>query len=116
MRFLLPAACAVLLLIHPSAVGAEDASCAGNTALRKLGRGCANVVSCPIEIYNQMDRAHCEGGPAAAFTWGLVKGIGMTGARVAAGVYEIATFPFPAPAVGRPVMTDPELFFKDSEF
>lgn len=96
--------------------GVSGACAVGNDALRKFGRGCANVFSFPIEIYNQMSKAHEEGGPSAAFTRGLAMGTGMMGVRVLVGVYEIVTFPFPVPAGYRPILTDPEFFFKDGSF
>ena len=95
----------------------DAAPCAvADGALKKLGRGSANICTFPVEIYNQMAKTHDASGPAAAFTWGLAKGIAMMGVRVVVGVYEVATFPFPLPAGYRPILTDPEFFFKDEVF
>ncbi len=62
---------------------------------RKLGRGISNVVfgitELPQSIANMNDRE----GNAAAASYGVVRGIGRTFARIRSGVYEIVTFPFP---------------------
>ena len=82
-------------------------------ALKKLGRGACNVVTCPLEITNQIQKTNNSDGPMAAFTWGVLKGVGMIALRGVVGVYEVATFPIPIPACYKPILTDPEFFFED---
>lgn len=95
---------------------AEPCVPAGNDMVRKLGRGAANILTFPGELYNQMEKVSCQSGAFAGLTWGLVRGVGMMGLRVVVGVYEVATFPVPVPAGYRPILTDPEFFFTDASF
>jgi len=83
------------------------------TMVEKLGRGIANVVTCPMEIVNQISKANQENGWVAASTYGLLKGIVMTPVRAVVGAYEIVSFPIPAPADYQPILTDPQYFFSD---
>jgi putative exosortase-associated protein (TIGR04073 family) len=82
-------------------------------AWRKLGRGLANMVTFPLELLNQVSRTNISDGPMAAVTWGLVKGVGMTGFRALVGVYETVTFPFPCPKDYKPILTEPEFFLEE---
>ncbi|MFH0763628.1 MAG: exosortase system-associated protein, TIGR04073 family [Candidatus Omnitrophota bacterium] len=85
-------------------------------ALKKLGRGICNVVSCPLELVMQPSRVNNSDGPMAAFTYGIIKGVAMTGLRAIVGVYEVATFPIPIPKNYGPVLNDPEFFFEDQNW
>lgn len=80
--------------------------------VKKLGRGLANIVTCPCEIWNQVDRTNKIAGPETALTCGFFKGIFMVCARAVVGVYEVATFPFPAPDCYDAILKEPEFFFK----
>lgn len=82
-------------------------------AWRKLGRGLANIVTFPLEIPYQISKANISDGPVAAMTWGVVKGVGMTGFRALVGVYETISFPFPYPEGYKPILTDPEFFLEE---
>jgi len=82
-------------------------------AVKKLTRGACNVVTCPFELFEQVQRVNNSDGPMAGMTYGVVKGLGMIVVRAAVGVYEIATFPIPLPKHYDPVLTDPEFFFED---
>jgi putative exosortase-associated protein (TIGR04073 family) len=62
---------------------------------RKLGRGLSNVLFGPSELLDSMAAVNYEDGNAAAWSYGLVRGIGRSFARLGYGIYEIATFPFP---------------------
>jgi putative exosortase-associated protein (TIGR04073 family) len=84
-----------------------------NDAWKKLGRGACNMVTFPFELFNQVSKVNTTDGPMAAWTWGLVKGVGMTGFRALVGVYEVVTFPMPIPEGYKPILTDPEFFFED---
>jgi putative exosortase-associated protein (TIGR04073 family) len=89
-----------------------DGRC-NNDAWKKLGRGACNVLTFPLELPSQISRTNVSDGAMAAFTWGLLKGVGMTAFRAAVGVYEIITFPFPVPEGYKPILTEPEFFFED---
>jgi len=82
-------------------------------ALKKLGRGICNCVTFPLEIFEQIKRTNASDGPMAGWTWGLLKGIGMTGVRAVVGVYEVVTFPLPLPKHYEPILKDPEFFAED---
>lgn len=84
-----------------------------DTALKKLGRGFCNVITSPLEIGEQTQRVNNSDGPMAAVTYGLLKGVIMTGVRAVVGVYEIATFPIPFPRQYKPILKDPEFFLED---
>ncbi|MFH1381110.1 MAG: exosortase system-associated protein, TIGR04073 family, partial [Candidatus Omnitrophota bacterium] len=58
-----------------------------DTPLKKLGRGFANIISCPIEIPYRIGEANVANGPFAAATWGLFDGIYRTLVRATVGVY-----------------------------
>lgn len=82
-------------------------------AWKKLGRGVSNMITFPFEIPNQVSRTNRSDGPMAAFTWGLIKGVGMTCFRALVGVYETISFPVPCPEDYKPILTDPEFFLED---
>lgn len=82
---------------------AADGYC--QSPLRKLGRGLANVVTCPFEVpKNMIDSYNKNLGFVESIFLGLPKGIGMTVVRCASGLYETVTFPLPAPAGYEPVL------------
>ena len=81
--------------------------------VKKLGRGLSNVLTFPFEIFLQASRVNNSDGPVAAATWGLLKGVGMSGARLLTGVYEVITFPVPVPKDFAPIMKDPEFMFEE---
>jgi putative exosortase-associated protein (TIGR04073 family) len=62
---------------------------------RKLGRGLANVLFGPSELLDSMAAVNYEDGNAAAWSYGLVRGIGRSFARLGYGIYDMVTFPFP---------------------
>ena len=82
-------------------------------ALKKLGRGICNCVTFPFEIFEQIKRTNLSDGPMAGWTWGLLKGVGMTGVRAVVGVYEVVTFPVPLPKHYAPILKDPEFFAEE---
>ena len=83
---------------------------------KKLGRGLCNMVTFPFEITEQIQRTNQSDGPAAALSYGLLKGLGMMTLRAVVGVYEVATFPLPLPKGYKPILTDPEFFFEDKNW
>ena len=62
---------------------------------KKLGRGLANVLYGSSEIFDSMSDVNYSEGNSAAFSYGLVRGVGRTLARLGYGAFEVATFPFP---------------------
>ena len=84
--------------------------------MKKLGRGMCNFVTFPFEILYQIGKVNNSDGPFAAITYGVVKGVIMTGMRALCGTYEILSFPIPIPEGYKPIMTDLEFFFEGSEW
>jgi putative exosortase-associated protein (TIGR04073 family) len=62
---------------------------------RKLGRGLGNILWGPSEILDSMAAVNYDEGNSAAFSYGIVRGVGRTFARLGYGIYEVATFPIP---------------------
>lgn len=84
----------------------------GRLVVTKLFRGIANAATGWMEIPKQIFLTHEQMGSGAAFTWGLVKGIGYAIARSVTGGFEIATFPIPVPEGYVPIM-QPEYVLSD---
>lgn len=103
----------LLLSALPLHAQPED-SPRGHNALRKLGRGIANVLFGIVEIPNQITKATSQHGGAAAATYGLPKGLVRFVGRELTGVYEIVTFPLPLPRGYKPIMK-PEFPNEDYE-
>lgn len=62
---------------------------------RKLGRGLGNILYGSTEIYESASDVNYSEGNSAAFSYGLVRGVGRTLARLGYGAFEVLTFPFP---------------------
>jgi putative exosortase-associated protein (TIGR04073 family) len=92
---------------------AEDAP-KGQNALRKLGRGFANVLFGIVEVPNQITKTTAAQGGGAGVTYGVGKGLVRWIGREFAGVYDIVTFPVPFPRGYKPVMR-PEFPNEDYE-
>jgi putative exosortase-associated protein (TIGR04073 family) len=101
----------VLITVLLTGIAASNAYC--DDALKKLGRGAANCVTFPVEIIEQVKRVNNSDGATAAFTYGIMKGVGMMVVRALVGVYEVATFPIPLPKNYEPILKDPEFFCED---
>lgn len=84
--------------------------CFAQDPFSKLGRGVANTLTGWVELPKNVYNTSVEDNAFAGMTLGLAKGVGMTIVRTGAGVYEIATFPFPVPQDYKPVI-DPEYVF-----
>lgn len=95
---------------------ASSVSGGDNGPLKKLGRGMANFLTFPFEIPYRIGETNKSDGPYAAFTYGFVKGLVMTGYRALIGTYEILSFPFPLPEGYKPIITDPEFFFEQETY
>jgi putative exosortase-associated protein (TIGR04073 family) len=94
-------------------VAASDEIASG--PLKKLGRGIANMGTCPLELLKGMEAAKQENGWFAAVTWGILQGTFNTAKRLVVGAYEVITFPIPLPEDYKPILTDPE-FMWDEDF
>lgn len=99
---------AFLIVVLVFSLAALPASADG--PVKKLGRGVANVVTCPFELPKGMEDSRDEDGIFAACTWGVFRGTLNIVKRAVVGVYEIATFPIPLPKDYAPIITDPEFF------
>jgi len=62
---------------------------------RKLGRGFANTFFGITEVTKTVCEMEDREGSEAAFTYGVVKGLGRVAFRFGAGIYELVTAPFP---------------------
>ncbi|MGB3114118.1 MAG: exosortase system-associated protein, TIGR04073 family [Candidatus Omnitrophota bacterium] len=103
----------IAVLIVPMLAHAEDIT---KRPIEKLGRGIANVLTCPFELSKGMGDADEEKGIFAAYTWGVLQGTVNIVKRAVVGVYEIVTFPIPLPKDYEPILTDPEYFLESEEY
>ena len=62
---------------------------------RKLGRGLGNLAFGITELPTSMMSVNYFEGNSAAFSYGIVRGIGRTFARIGYGLYDTFLFPFP---------------------
>ena len=62
---------------------------------RKLGRGISNFFIAPAEVFVTVTTVNTYDGNSAAAGYGVVRGVGRSGARHIAGLIEMLTFPFP---------------------
>ncbi len=85
-----------------------------NGPVEKLGRGFSNTLTFPCEIPYQISQSNKQNGLTAALSYGVLNGIFMAGVRALVGVYEIVTFPIPAPGGFDPILENPEFFFNAS--
>ena len=104
---------AVIFIASVSFAGGDYGS---DGMLKKLGRGIANVFTCPLEVAKGVGDANYESGPVAAMTYGLISGFYKTGVRFVVGAYEIVSFPIPFPKNYEPILDDPEFFLSEGLF
>ena len=79
-------------------------------SLRKLGRGIANVATCPIELPRTIENVSLRDGYVAAATVGVLQGVWRTVLRGIVGAFEIVTFPADIPKGFEPLIK-PEFAF-----
>jgi putative exosortase-associated protein (TIGR04073 family) len=103
----------IAVLVVPMLAYAEDIT---KGPIEKLGRGIANVLTCPLELPKGIGDVDEEKGAFAAYTWGVLQGTVNIVKRAVVGVYEIATFPIPLPKDYEPILTDPEYFLEPEEY
>lgn len=80
--------------------------------IRKLGRGLANTLTGMVELPYKVQEVNEESGPAAAATYGIIKGVADGIYRTLVGVYETATFFIPFPKNYAPII-EPEFVLGD---
>ena len=86
-------AVALLMLSMATQVWAAEASPThGSGARRKLGRGIANIATCPLELIRTPALVGRQDGFIAASTVGLVQGVWRTLQRAGVGIFEVVTF------------------------
>jgi putative exosortase-associated protein (TIGR04073 family) len=102
----------LVLQVSTAAAATEDAP-RDHNALRKLGRGIANVLFGVVEVPNQCTKAVSDHG-GAGMAYGLPKGFVRWICREFVGVYEVVTFAVPVPKGYKPVMK-PEFPNEDYE-
>jgi len=84
--------------------------CFAQDPFTKLGRGVANTLTGWIELPKNIYDTSVQDNAFSGMTLGLAKGAGMSLVRTGAGIYEIATFPFPLPENYKPIL-EPEYVF-----
>ena len=84
--------------------------CFAQDPFTKLGRGVANTLTGWVELPKNIYSTSVENNALDGITLGVAKGAGMTIVRTGAGIYEIATFPFPLPENYKPIL-EPEYVF-----
>ncbi len=102
----------VVCVLTSGTLGAA-ASASSDDAIQKFSRGLCNIVTCPFEIIEQSKRVKASDGSCAGMTYGLLRGIAMTGVRALVGVYEVITFPIPVPKGYQPILREPISFFPE---
>ena len=70
----------------------------------KLARGFINTVTGWVEIPKRADETSNASGVGAGLTFGLLRGVGRGFVRTVGGIYEVATFLFPAPPDYEPII------------
>ena len=75
-----------------------------NGMLTKLGRGIANIATCPLELIRTPTLVGRREGNVAALTVGLAQGAWRTVQRGAVGLFEVATFYAEIPDNFEPLM------------
>ena len=87
-------------------------ACYAQNALKKLGRGVANIITGWIEIPKNVYDTSQEENILMGLTVGLAKGLGMSVIRTGVGIYDTVTFPFPVPEDYEPLL-EPEYVLGD---
>ena len=85
-----------LALTHVAAGDIHDPPGNDYGPTRKLGRGIANVLYGWSEIPYQIQYINEREGNSAGASYGVVRGVGRSVARLGVGIYEILFWPIPA--------------------
>ena len=95
MKLLVPA---LVLMTFAAATAVADIHmppAAEQGPTRKLGRSLSNLLFGAAEIPHQIATINRSDGNAAGASYGALRGVSRTFARLGYGVYELFTFPFP---------------------
>ena len=103
--FWLPAVAFLVAGMAAPAFASDTAPTYSDNVLRKLGRGVANIVTCPAELIRTPELVGRKDGYVAVLTTGLVQGVWRTLLRGASGVVEVATFYTGFPNDFKPLIT-----------
>lgn len=96
---------ALLIAGHAGLVSADErAPSRTEGSLRKLGRGIANVATCPAELARTPELVTHREGTLAGLTVGVAQGAWRALQRGAVGILEIATFYLEIPRGFQPIM------------
>lgn len=94
----------LLMLVTPPVFAMSSAGSYADGALRKLGRGVANVVTCPGELIRTSQLVGQRDGYISALTVGVAQGAWRTLLRGVTGVFEVVTFYAEIPKGFEPIM------------
>jgi len=92
----------ILAILLPASVQAQGDSVW--TPARKLDRGISNAATGFLEVPYEVRRTAQRKTLFDAWTSGLARGVGLAFARTGAGIYDAATFFYPAPEDYKPVI------------
>ena len=84
-------------------------------ALRKLGRGVANIATAPLELLRTPTLVSQHEGYLAGISVGVLQGAWRTIQRAAVGAYEVVTFCVPTSTGSGPIMK-PEFVWTDGNW
>jgi len=93
----------------------DTATSYADGAFRKLGRGVANIVTCPLELIRTPELVGRKDGYVAAMSTGLAQGAWHTVVRGLAGVWDVVTFYAAIPEGFRPLVT-PEFIYAHGDW
>ena len=109
------AACVAVLVVGVASTAAAIDETRGGPSyvsgsLGKLGRGIANITTCPIELPRTIEKVSLRDGYVAGATVGILQGVWRTVLRGVVGVFEVVTFPAEIPKGFKPILK-PEFAF-----
>ena len=87
-----------------------------NGALRKLGRGLANVVSCPAELIRTPELVGRKEGYPAALSVGILQGLWNGVVRGVVGIAEVGTFLVEWPVKDFAPILQPEFLYAHGDW
>ena len=94
----------LLLAIASPVMAQEGPVWSGGGRLRKLGRGVANIATCPLELLRTPEFVGRKEGYVSAVTIGVLQGLWRTVLRGVVGVFEVVTFYAEIPRDYEPLM------------
>lgn len=100
-------------LVVTSGCFAASSDAYGYTALQKLARGTANIVTAPLEIIRNVYIENQYENILYGTTVGLGKGLFKTLTRFGSGLIDALTFPFEFPKEFREPIVEPEYAWEE---